>query len=124
MGPRSPWGDWTLCRLECGEAWAVSNWVTFKTVFGAVASQRRECENQGSRRRKVQRCPELSSFPVLQWRLVTSDGHEQFDLVRRQGWAGKIWVCVVQEERGRQTFQFHQMLCSGTVRDGGDGVVV
>ena len=125
--PKSGWwapkpvGEWTLRRLECGDAWAVLNWVTLKTVPGALASQRRECENQGIRRRKVQRCPELSSFPVLQWRLRTSDGHEQFDLVRRHGQAGKVQVCVVQEGKGGQTFHFHQILCSGTVRDGGDG---
>lgn len=89
-GAPKPVGEWTLRRLECGDAWAVLNWVTLKTVPGALASQRRECENQGIRRRKVQRCPELSSFPVLQWRLRISDGHEQFDLVRRHGQAGKV----------------------------------
>lgn len=115
-GAPKPVGEWTLRRLECGDAWAVLNWVTLKTVPGALASQRRECENQGIRRRKVQRCPELSSFPVLQWRLQfrakrsscqpaagsldlplqppASDGHEQFDLVRRHWRAGEnIGVC-------------------------------
>lgn len=39
--------------------------------------------------RKVQRCPQMPSFPVLLWRLVTSDGHEQLDLAKRQDQTGK-----------------------------------
>lgn len=56
---------------------------------------------------QTQRCPQLSFLPVLWWRLVTSDGREQLDLVKRQDQAGKICMCG-EEEGGGQNFHFHQ----------------
>lgn len=77
-------GSSTMCH---GDAWAISNGVTFETVFSRAASQRRECENV-----YAERCKDVPAalLPVLQGRLMTSDGHEQSDLVKRQGQTRKI----------------------------------
>jgi hypothetical protein len=63
-------------------------------VSNMASSQRKERENaiiNQASTQKSTKCPQMSSFPILQWRLIILDGHEQLDLVRRQDQTEKMY---------------------------------